>query len=327
ILIEKGLKTIPICENFFSFDKIHTAMYHMKDDITKTPCNQSLRLLANKGFNIYLKKELFQRMNSIKIRGVIYTLLNLPPFYKNTGVVTISRGNLASILCHYGHMLNIPMTVVIPQYMDDERNKLLNQYKDLSINVIAYGRNMLEVHEFAIALAISSKLFYLDLNDHPYMIIGQATMGLEMMRQVHDNIDAVILPTTIDGCNLTAGIALAIKERNSKVQVIEVQVVAIDYWLQKVRSRTTLCNELNFRPVTEYKACALENLPNCLIDEVITIDQTMITDAFECLSKSEGLRDYHAAIALAPILTGQLDKLKGKSVLIPLYGVTDSFIN
>ncbi|XP_011638612.1 uncharacterized protein LOC105428154 [Pogonomyrmex barbatus] len=217
------------------------------------------------------------------------------------------------------------MIVVIPQSMNDERNKLLAQYKNLPINVIAYGRNMLEVHKFAVSLAISSKLFYLDLNDNPYMIIGQATMGLEMMQQVH-NIDAVILPTTIDGCNLTAGIALAIKEHNSKVQVIEVQVVDVDYWIEEVRSSTTLCNELNFKSLfaTERKACILENLPDCLFDKVITINRRMSTNALKYLSKSEGLRDYHAAIALVPILTGQLDELKGKSILIPLYGVTDS---
>jgi len=60
---------------------------------------------------------------------------------------------------------------------------------------------------------------FLDRNDHPNMIIGQATLGLEIVQQI-ENIDAVLLPTMIDGCGLTAGIAMAIKECNPKIQII-----------------------------------------------------------------------------------------------------------
>lgn len=51
------------------------------------------------------------------------------------------------------------------------------------------------------------------------MIIGEATLGLEIMEQ-EPKIDAVLLPTTMDGCGLAIGIAMAIKELNSKVEII-----------------------------------------------------------------------------------------------------------
>jgi len=43
------------------------------------------------------------------------------------------------------------------------------------------------------------------------MIIGQATLDLEIVREI-ENINAVLLTTMINGCGLTASIAMAIKE-------------------------------------------------------------------------------------------------------------------
>lgn len=51
------------------------------------------------------------------------------------------------------------------------------------------------------------------------MIIGQATLGIEICEDLR-KIDAVILPTTINGCGLTHGIAMAIKGWNSKIKII-----------------------------------------------------------------------------------------------------------
>jgi len=58
----------------------------------------------------------------------------------------------------------------------------------------------------------------LDRNDHPNIIIGQATLGVEILEDVM-NIDALILPTEVDDCELTAGIATAIKEVNLNIMI------------------------------------------------------------------------------------------------------------
>lgn len=51
------------------------------------------------------------------------------------------------------------------------------------------------------------------------MIIGQATLGLEIIQQ-QPEIDTVLLPTTIDGCALTIGIAIVLKRLNPNIKVI-----------------------------------------------------------------------------------------------------------
>jgi len=52
------------------------------------------------------------------------------------------------------------------------------------------------------------------------MIVGQATLGIEIVEQTDYDFDVLILPTVIDGCGLIAGIAVAIKGYNSNKKII-----------------------------------------------------------------------------------------------------------
>jgi len=60
---------------------------------------------------------------------------------------------------------------------------------------------------------------YSNRNDHPDMIIGQATLGIEIFEQITD-FDVLILPTMIDGCGITAGIAVAVRDSNPNIKII-----------------------------------------------------------------------------------------------------------
>lgn len=53
--------------------------------------------------------------------------------------------------------------------------------------------------------------------DHPQIIAGQGTLGLEIVEQV-SNMDAVIVP--VGGGGLIAGVALAVKSLQPNVKII-----------------------------------------------------------------------------------------------------------
>lgn len=65
---------------------------------------------------------------------------------------------------------------------------------------------------------------YLLSYDHPHIMAGQGTMGLEIVEQVPD-IDAVVIP--IGGGGLIAGVALAIKTLYPKVKIIVSNCISI----------------------------------------------------------------------------------------------------
>ena len=54
-------------------------------------------------------------------------------------------------------------------------------------------------------------------SDHPHVISGQGTMGLEIIDQVK-NLDAIVIP--VGGGGLLAGVALAVKTVYPNVQII-----------------------------------------------------------------------------------------------------------
>ncbi|EGI59740.1 Threonine dehydratase catabolic [Acromyrmex echinatior] len=307
-VIEKGYnKSAPGREYEISYVTIKQAASFLNRRILKTPCFQSERILNKRGFNIYLKKELYQFTDSIKARGVIYSLLHLSEEQKCKGVVTISSGSFAFTICHYAHHNEIPVTVVMPSTTAKEKIEMCQGY--LLARVLVRGNNLLEAHRAALDIAMREDLFYLDGNDHPNMIIGQATLGIEIMQQ-QSKIDVVLLPTTIKNCGLTTAIAIAIKGYNSKITVIEVQGTNFDLF-QEVKKQTDSLKELNI-PTKEYVVCPLRNMPYCVIDRFISVTPELIHSASIHLHKSECYYDCYGAIALAAILSGQLDDLQGK---------------
>jgi len=80
-------------------------------------------------------------------------------------------------------------------------------------------------------------MIFFGRNDHPSMIVGQATLGLEIFEQT--DYDVLILPTMIDGCGLTAGIALAVKGYKSNKTII----------VSEVNTRVIICNRKLFMPI------------------------------------------------------------------------------
>ncbi|XP_018370974.1 PREDICTED: putative threonine dehydratase [Trachymyrmex cornetzi] len=305
-VIEKGYNK-SVFRTKISYATIKKAASFLKKHILETPCYQSERILNSSGFNIYLKKELYQLTDSIKARGVIYSLLHLSKVHRCRGVITISSGSFAFVLSHYTYRYQIPVTVVLPTTTTDEKIMMCKAYP-LS-RVFVKGNNLLEAHRAALDIAMSEGLFYLDGNDHPNMIIGQATLGIEIMKQ-QSNVDVVLLPTTIEGCGLTTAIAIAIKGCNSKITVIEVHDTGSDLF-QEVKKQTNSSKELNI-PTKEYMACPLRNIPHCVIDRFISVTPELIHSASIHLHKSESYYDCYGAIALAAILSGQLNDLQGK---------------
>jgi len=108
---------------------------------------------------LHYKTEINQNMHSIQARGVIYTLLQLSDEQKRKGVIAISTGYFAHILCYFGKKFGIPVTVVMPSSTTHET---VDKCRDLSATVIVRGDNMVDVHRIALHNARRNGLLYID---------------------------------------------------------------------------------------------------------------------------------------------------------------------
>ncbi|XP_011865760.1 PREDICTED: threo-3-hydroxyaspartate ammonia-lyase-like [Vollenhovia emeryi] len=259
---------------------------------------------------------------TVKTYGVLYTLKEMKKMIqKNSckGVIAISTGSFAFILCYFGNKYKVPVTVVMPTSVDVEKVKLCKGLNFATVHV--KGNDMVEAHRFALHIAQTEGLAYIDGNDHPYMIIGQAILGLDIASNGYGlNYDVALLPTNVANCGLTAGIAYAIKGSEPH-QVIEVRTRIPDPLTEMIREETLAKSELEI-PVNEYNVCT--SLENGCFDKIIEVDDGLVPIAVEILRETDDIDNYYLAIGVAGILSGQLEELKGKRILILDYGDVDS---
>ncbi|XP_024869005.1 uncharacterized protein LOC112452822 [Temnothorax curvispinosus] len=158
------------------------------------------------------------------------------------------------------------------------------------------------------------------------MIIGQATLGIEMMEEnANINAEAVILPTSINGCGLITGIAMAIKGRNSNIKIIKVKSALHDSLIKSIRKETMSQQEIKTKPENRYDW--FKNKKGGIQEQLFYKIFNKVEDRFvktaKILLKEENIDDLRAAIGLAALLSGKLDELKGKKIVIPVFGEMD----
>ena len=163
---------------------------------------------------IYFKKDFMQYTGSFKERGARYTLLMLPNEQRRKGVIAASAGNHALALAYHGGQLDIPVTVVMPVVAPIMK---VENCKKFGAKVLIHGQNIGEAREEALRIGKSNGYMYVNGFDHPDILAGQGTMGLEILEQVPD-LDAAIIP--VGGGGLIAGCAVALKTMKPDIQII-----------------------------------------------------------------------------------------------------------
>ena len=119
-----------------------------------------------------------QRTGSFKERGARNALVRLPEEQKRKGAITASAGNHALGLSYHGKLLKIPITVVMPKVAP--LTKITN-CQHLGARVILEGANIEEAKQFALGVGEQEGRIYINGYDHPDIIAGQGTIGLELL--------------------------------------------------------------------------------------------------------------------------------------------------
>jgi len=188
-----------------AFGDVAMAAYRIKSGVGRTSVYRSRKMSALTGANVFFKNEFQHPTGSFKERGARNALLQLSPAAAAAGVVAASAGNHALALAFHGQALGVPVTVVMPRIAPITK---VQNCRDLGANVIIHGSHIGDAREHAAALGDAAGLTYINGFDHPHIIAGAGTLGVEIVEQVPD-VDAVIIP--VGGAGLIAGTALAIK--------------------------------------------------------------------------------------------------------------------
>src|SRR6185295_17131880 len=134
---------------------IRGARRRIAGGVVVTPCPESIPLSEITGAQIFCKLDNLQRTGSFKERGARNALLRLSPAQKKRGVIAASAGNHALGLAYHGHLLGIPVTVVMPDYAPLIK---ITTCRKLHANVVVHGKDFTEARAQADALVASEGL-------------------------------------------------------------------------------------------------------------------------------------------------------------------------
>ncbi|MGR8947048.1 MAG: threonine ammonia-lyase, biosynthetic [Gammaproteobacteria bacterium] len=188
-------------------------------DVAKeTPLDPMKAISRRLGNNVSLKREDMQPVFSYKLRGAYTLMSSLTDEQRQRGVITASAGNHAQGVAVAAGRLGIQALIVMPKTTPEIK---INSVRQLEAEIILHGNTYDDASEHAHRLAIERGLTYVPPYDHPLVIAGQGTVGMEIMRQHHGDIDAIFVP--VGGGGLIAGVSAYVKAISPETKIIGVE--------------------------------------------------------------------------------------------------------
>ncbi len=254
------------------------------DVAVETPLELAPNLTRRLRNRILLKREDMQPVFSFKLRGAYNKMVNLAPDVRRRGVIAASAGNHAQGVALAAQRLRCSATIVMPVTTPDIK---VDAVRARGARVVLHGDTYDEAAAHAHSLERRHKLTYVHPYDDPDVIAGQGTIGMEILRQHPEQIDAIFV--AIGGGGLIAGIAAYVKRLRPEIKIIGVEPFDADAMYQSLKAgrRVKLAQVGLFADGVAVKQVGRETFRLCrtLVDEVIRVDTdamcAAIKDVFE----------------------------------------------
>ncbi len=198
-------------------DDIIAARARLSGVVRCTPLEHSRVLSERIGADVHLKCENLQRAGSFKIRGAYTRMSRLSAHEQSLGVVAASAGNHAQGVALAAQLLGLRSTVFMPVGAPTPKLVATRSY-GASVELVGNSVDEALVHARAFGLATGAVLIH--PFDHPDIVAGQGTVGLEILEQCPEVRTVVV---SAGGGGLLAGIATAMKSLRPRVRVVGVQ--------------------------------------------------------------------------------------------------------
>lgn len=192
---------------------IYLARQRIASLVRRTPMEHSPSLSRLMGVAVYLKLESLQITGSFKLRGACNAVAQLDANQKDLGVVTASTGNHGRALAYAASQQGVRATICLSNLVPANKVQAI---RDLGAEVCIVGQSQDDAQREAERIAREQGATFLPPFDHPQIIAGQGTLGLEILEQQPD-VAQVLVP--LSGGGLFAGVALALKSANPAIQV------------------------------------------------------------------------------------------------------------
>jgi threonine dehydratase len=271
-----------------------------------TPVQRSRALSERVGTEVLLKCENLQRTGSFKPRGAYNRIAQLTPEERARGVVCASAGNHAQGVALAASLQGVASTVFMP--VEAPLPKL-----DATVAYGATVRTAGETFDDAMAAAAAFTeehgAVFVHPFDHPHVIAGQGTLGLEVVEQVPTFGTMVVC---LGGGGLLSGVAVVLRALRPDVRIVGVQAAGCASFAPSLEAghpvtlpaTSTIADGI---AVKRPGALTLAHV-EALVDEVITVtDDELASAVVLLLERAKLVAEPAGAAAVAALMAGKVD--------------------
>lgn len=305
----------------FDVNTITHASHVIKDHIFKTPLTYSPTLSHQFDAHIYFKLENLQKTGAFKIRGASYKLSaeRSRGSLSSKGVVAASAGNHAQGVALAAARAGIEATIVMPQWASITKQEATRNYGG---RVIIHGTTVEESLAKAAELGRQQGLTVIHPFDDSDLIVGQATIGLEICEALPD-VGTVMVP--IGGGGLIAGVATAMKSLNSRTRVIGVEAAACPSAQISIRNgrrtpvsaQSSIADGISVKQIGEVPFQIMQDR----VDDIVTVEEEYIAASIQImLERKKILSEGAGAVPLAALLNGAVRPRSGEKIVLLVSG-------
>jgi threonine dehydratase len=270
--------------------------------VRQTPLLPAGELSRQVGARTLLKAENLQLTGSFKVRGALNTIAALSPAELEAGVVAASAGNHAQAVAFAARGAGASATLVMPADAPLAKVAAVREYGgDVRLVQGSYD----EAGERALQVAREEGRTLVHAFDHPRVVAGQGTVGLEIGHQ-DPEVRLVVVP--LGGGGLASGIAIGLAGR---ARVVGVQAEACAPYPASIeahrpvgsRSANTICDGIAIKRPGDFTLPLVERH----LDEVVTVSDDEVAEAMVLLlERSKLVVEGAGAVGVAALLHGRV---------------------
>lgn len=283
--------------------EIEQAAERLVPILRRTPLEHVHAVSSAVGRDMWVKEEQLQRTGSYKIRGAFNLISQLED---GTHVVAASAGNHAQGVALASSLTGHPCTVYMPRRASIPKIEATEGY---GATVELVTGDLEDCVAEAKAAAAASGGTFVPPFDHPAIIAGQGTIGLELARDLPANIETVVVP--VGGGGLISGVATALKHLRPEIKIVGVEAAGAPTMTRALREghpvklerTTTMADGIAMREVSDLTLAHVREY----VDDIVVVTEEEISHAIiVLLERAKAVVEPGAATAVAAVIAGEI---------------------
>ena len=302
--------------------RIRSTTRKIRGIVKKTPLQESLNYSQKYNSKIFFKREDLQDVKSFKIRGAYTKILSVKKTKAQNGLVCASAGNHAQGFAVSCSLLDYNGTVFMPHSTPSLKVGLVKKFGGKNIKIKLVGENFSKAYKAAMDYCVSNRKTFIHPFDDIKVIEGQATLFLEVIKQIKNPIDYIFIP--IGGGGLISGAINIFKQLSPKTKIIGIEPAGAPSMKEsiiknKIIKLRKIDNFVDGAAVHKIGTIPFEFCKDYL-DDLLVIDEGEICQSILDLKSIEKINAEPAGAMSSAALRMYMEKIVNKNVVCIICG-------